>query len=147
MKIDKTTGMLHPILIKCVKKIQTDIIDSYNIPMRIFETGRDHERQQILLNKGKTKDVLSKHLYDLENDPPLYATAIDYTYYDGKRWSWNLRDSTIMAWYALFGNLVLDICPELQWQGTCRKSINYTHFELRNNIMINNLDIYPCVTS
>ena len=147
MKIDKTTGMLHPILIKSVKKIQTDIIDSYNIPMRIFETGRDHERQQILLNKGKTKDVLSKHLYDLENDPPLYATAIDYTYYDGKRWSWNLRDSTIMAWYALFGNLVLDICPELQWQGTCRKSINYTHFELRNNIMINNLDIYPCVTS
>ena len=147
MKIQRSTETLHPILVKCVRRISTNILDLHNIPMRIFETGRDHERQQILLNKGKTKDVLSKHLYDLENDPPLYATAIDYTYYDGKRWSWNLRDSTIMAWYVLFGNLVLDVCSELQWQGTCRKSINYTHFELRNNIMINNLDIYPCVTS
>ena len=147
MQIQRNTEMLHPNLVSCVKRIQKEVIDSYNAPFKLFETGRNQDRHQMLLSKGKTKDPVSHHLFNLQNDPPLYATAIDYVYYDGKRWSWNLRDSTIMAWYVLFGNLVLDVCSELQWQGTCRKSINYTHFELRNNIMINNLDIYPCVTS
>ena len=117
---------------------------THNIPIRLFETGRTHERHSILINKGKTKDLASRHLYNLENDPILYSTAIDYVYFDNK-WSWNLRDSTIQSWYALFGNLVLDICPELNWGGFNRKSVNYNHFELRREIIINNLELIPCV--
>jgi len=112
--------------------------------MRLFETGRDHSRHEILINKGKTKDLISRHLYNLENDPPLYATAIDYVYYDQK-WSWNLRDGTTTAWYILFGNLVLDLCPELKWGAYNRKSVNYCHFELRYAVIQSKLDDTPCV--
>ena len=145
MKILRSTEMLHPLLTTCVKRIASELIDVHTIPMRIFETGRDHERHDSLIKKCKTKDIVSMHLFNLENDPPLYATAIDYVFYDG-RWSWNLRDSTILSWYELFGNLVLDLCPELSWKGTCRKSLNYCHFQLRQEMVINNLDKYPCVT-
>lgn len=144
MKIQRSTNNLHPILIKCVKTIQKDIIDAHNIPIRLFETGRNHERHKMLLTKGKTKDIMSHHLYNLENDPPLYATAIDYVYFDSK-WSWNLRDSTVAAWYTLFGNLVLDLCSELQWSGMNRKAVNYCHFELTRNVIIANLNEIPCV--
>ena len=144
MKIIRSMDMLHPILINSIKKIQSEIIDTYNIPMRLFETGRDHERHAFLIDKGKTKDIVSNHLYNLDNDPPLYATAISYVYYDQK-WSWNLRDSTVKAWYILFGNLVLDLCSELNWGGYDRKSMDYTYFELRRSVLIDNLESIPCV--
>lgn len=145
MKILRTMEMLHPILQECVSKIQKEVIIKHNMPMRLFETGRMHDRHQILLQRGKTRDMLSKHLYNLENDPPLYASAVDFVYYADK-WSWNLRDSSITAWYILFGNKVLDICPELKWGCMNRKSTNYCHFELRRAVMVDNLDKYPCVT-
>ena len=144
MKILRTTEMLHPVLIKSVNKIQK-IIDQHNIPMRLFETGRTHKRHSILISKGKARDVISRQRFNLENDPPLYATGLEYVYYDN-RWSWNLRDSSIKAWYELFGNLVLDACPELEWGGFNRKSTNYCYFQLRYAILVDNLDSIPCVT-
>ena len=146
MKIQRNTNTVHPILIKCIKIIQRDIIDGYNIPIRLFETGRNHDRHEMLLNKGKTKDLICMHIYNLENDPPLYATAVDYVYFDFK-WSWNLRDSTTTAWYILFGNLVLDLCPELNWKGFSRKSVNLCHFELKQSVIKANLKEIPCVIS
>lgn len=145
MKILRSTEMLHPLLTNCTKNIQTKLIDQHNIPIKLFETGREHSRHEMLISKGKTKDIVSMHLFNLENDPPLYTTAIDYAFYDG-RWSWNLRDSTILSWYELFGNLVLDLCPELSWRGTCRKSLNYCHFQLRQEVIQDNLNVCPCVT-
>jgi len=145
MKIRRSTDMLHPILTDCVRRINSNIIDVYNIPMRLFETGRDHDRHEMLINKGKTKDLISMHLYNLEHKPPLYSTAVEYVYFDTK-WSWNLRDSTINSWYILFGNLVLDVCPELKWFGNNRKSVNYCYFELKQDIIISNLKKFPCVT-
>lgn len=144
MKIQRSLEMLHPVLAKSIRKIQIEVIDAHNMPMRLFETGRDHERHQILISKGKTKDLASFHLYNLKNIPPLYATAIDYVYFD-KKWSWNLRDSTTNAWYILFGNLVLDVCPELKWGGFERKSVNFCHFELKRESIISNLKLIPCV--
>ncbi len=144
MKIKRSTDILHPVLADCVRRINSNIIDAHNAPMRLFETGRDHDRHEMLVNKGKTKDIISRHLYNLKNDPPLYPTAIDYVYFDSK-WSWNLRDSTINAWYILFGNLVLDLCPELQWSGLNRKSVNFCHFEIKRQVLIDNLDNIPCV--
>ena len=145
MKIKRSTDMLHPILIDCTRKIQKEIIDTHNIPIRLFETGRDFERHKMLISKGRTKDYISGHLYNLKNDPPLYARAVDYVFYDG-RWSWNLRDSTVMSWYNIFGNLVLDLCPELDWFANNRKSVNYSHFLLKEEVMMDNLDKFPCVT-
>ena len=144
MKIERSTETLHPILTSCVKRIQKNVIEAHNAPVRLFETGRTQSRHSMLIQRGKTKDVISRHLYNLSNDPPLFTTAIDYVFYDG-RWSWNLRDSTVQAWYILFGNMVLDTCPELEWGGQKRKAVNYCHFQVRRDILIDNLDITPCV--
>lgn len=145
MKIQRAIDTLHPLMVDCVTKIQQQVIEAHRMPVRLFETGRVHERHNMLIQRGKTKDIVSRHLYNLDNDPPLYATAVDYVFYDG-RWSWNLRDTTVQSWYILFGNLVLDVCPELEWGGQNRKSTNYCHFQLRADVLINNLDTVPCVT-
>jgi len=145
MKVLKGTEMLHPLMVEVHKKIQKEVIDQHNMPFRLFETGRTHDRHQGLLKKGKTKDFISAHLFNLENDPPLYTTALDYVYYDGK-WSWNIRSATVRQWYKMFGNLVLDTCPELTWGGMNRVSTNYNHFQLKQAIVIDNLDKFPCAT-
>ena len=147
MKIQRSLDVLHPVLADLTKKIQKEIILAHNMPIRLFETGRKHERHEMLVNKGKTKDVMSKHLFNLKNNPPLYATALDYVVYCNGKWSWNLRDSTVISWYQIFGNLVLDLCPELEWGGSKRKAINYCHFELKYAILIKNIGITPCVIS
>lgn len=144
MKTDRSLKNVHPILVRAVRTIQADVIDTHKMPMRLFETSRSKERHKMLVSKGKTKNIISSHLYDLEHNPPLYSTALKYVYFDTK-WSWNLRDSTINAWYILFGNLVLDTCPELQWSGLDRKAVNFCHFELRQEIVLKNLKEYPCV--
>jgi len=135
---------LHPILLPVLARIKQEVIIRHNVPMRIFETGREHDRHDALIKKGKTKDIISRHLYNMENDPPLYATAVDYVHFEGK-WSWNLRDSSISAWYALFGNLVLDICPELEWAGFNRKGVNFCHFQLKESVIVNSFDTIPSV--
>lgn len=144
MKTQRRLDVLHPLMLKCVSRIQKEILDTHNVPIRLFETGRDNERHKFLVAKGKTKDIYSKHLYKLEHNPPLYATAVDYVFFENK-WSWNLRDSTVNSWYVLFGNLVLDLCPELQWFGMNRKAVNLCHFELKQEALIANLDKIPCV--
>ena len=143
-QVQNSFEMLHPILTDCCKRIQTQVIHAYNIPMKLFETGRTKERHQNLINKGRAQSILSRHLYNMEHNPPLYATAVVYVYYDGK-WSWNLRDSTIQSWYQVFGNLVLDVCPELQWGMVNRKSSDYTYFQLREDVIVDNFDTFPCI--
>lgn len=144
-QVQTSLDMLHPIMKECCKRIQLEVIHKYNAPFKIFETGRTHERQQHLLNKGRTQNPLSKHLYSLDNDPPLYSVAVDYVYYKEIKWSWNLRDQTIMSWYSLFGNLVLDCCPELEWGANNRKSMNYTHFQLREDVVVEYFSKFPCI--
>lgn len=144
MRILRSTEMLHPVLKECVTKIEKEIIAVHNAPMRLFETGRTNERHRSLVEKGKARSLISKHIFNLDNDPPLYSCAIEYVYYDGK-WSWNLRDTTVESWYKVFGNLVLDLCPELKWMGNNRKSVNYCCFELRDEIIYENINKYPCV--
>lgn len=143
MKVERSKFMLHPVLSSCVDRIQSEVIKKHLIPFRLFETGRLHERHQELLSKGKTLDIISSHLYNLDIEPPIYSTAVDYVFYNGK-WSWNLRDDTIISWYKLFGNMVLDVCPELEWGGNNRKSIKYDHFQLSKDSIYSNLKEFPC---
>jgi hypothetical protein len=145
LKVQTENYMLHPILSEYINSIEIHVIEKHKAPFRLFETGRTHGRHQELLNRGKTQDAISAHLYNLDNDPPLYATAIDYVFHNGKSWSWNFRDSTISSWYSLFGNLVLDVCSGLTWGALNRKSMNYTHFQLKQDIILDNLDHYQCV--
>ncbi len=144
MKVRRDMIAVHPLLVQCVEKVEVDIIKYHSMPIRLFESSREHGRHNQLIQRGKTKDLISRHLYDVENVPHLYTTAIDYVHYDGK-WSWNLRDLTIKTWYELFGHMVLDLCPELEWCGMNRKSVNYCHFQLTEMAMYNNLDKFPCV--
>ena len=143
MKIITSTDMLHPILKKYVDEIN-DLIIIHDIPMKLFETGRTKERHTTLMNKGKEFSVISPHFFDLKSDPPLYASAISYVYYD-KKWSWNLRDNTIAAWYNLFGNIVMDKCNGILWGGYLRKNMNVNLFLLKQTTIKNNLKKYPCI--
>jgi len=143
-KVIKELDMVHPVLVNSIAKIQSEVINKYNAPFRLFETGRDHDRHQFLIIKGRTKDIVSRHLYNLENDPPLYCTAVDYVYFNGE-FNWNLRNTTIYHWYVLFGNLVLDACPELNWGGLDRRSTNFNHFYLRRDSIVQAIDEHPCV--
>ena len=144
-QVQNDLGLVHPILRDVCIRIQTSVIAAHNMPMKLFETGRRQERHQHLVSKGRTQNFYSKHLYNLSDEQNLlYAAAVDFVYYDGK-WSWNLRDQTILSWYLLFGNTVLDICPELEWHGENRKGVNYTHFQLRDEFIVDNLDKYPCI--
>lgn len=144
MKVIRELDMLHPILIDCVSRIQSKVIDRHNMPFRLFETGRSPSRHQGLIDKGKTRDLVSRHMYDMDNDPVLYSTAVDYVHFN-KRWSWNIRDSSVRQWYKLFGNLVLDVCPELEWGGVDRKSTNYNHFQLRTIVIVEHMEDIPCI--
>ncbi len=143
MKIRRDFENLHPILVECIQKIQAEIITIHSMPIRIFETARDRQRHQTMINKGITTNLFSRHLYYTKGETPMYCTAVDYVYFK-KSWSWNLRDTTIASWYNLFGNLVLDSCPELEWSGNNRKKKDYTHFQLREEVIIENLNKYPC---
>ena len=144
-QVESSLDYLHPILQGVCLRIQTEIIRKHDMPFRLFETGRSRERHQHLLQKGRTQDVFSNHLYDLSiPESPLYAIAVDFVYYNGN-WSWNLRDKTILSWYELFGNLVLDKCPELEWSAMNRKRSNYNHFSLRQLVIEENFDKFPCV--
>lgn len=144
-QVQNNIMLLHPILREICLRIQSDVIIKHNMPIRLFETGRSQERHQHLLNKGRTTNIYSKHLYNLKDESNmLYAAAVDFVFYD-KKWSWNLRDQTVFSWYFVFGNTVLDNFPQLEWHGTSRKSVNYTHFQLRDEIIVEHMDKYPCV--
>lgn len=143
MKTNKDLAVVHPLLVECIKRIQRDIIDAHNLPMRLFETGRTRLRQHELVQAGKETSLTSSYIYDFDITPPLYCTAVSYVFFD-KKWSWNLRDSTIMAWYQLFGNLVLDECPEIIWGGNYRKNTNYTVFRLRETAILQALSKIKC---
>ena len=142
--IDRSTEFVHPLLKNSIEKIQKRVITKHNAPFRLFETARDHERQQKLLSTGKCQTPITGHLFDFTSTPKLYCTSVTYVYYDN-RWSWNLRDTSIACWYRLFGNLVLDVCPELLWGGSDRKATDYTLFSLSSEVIYNNLNQYPCI--
>jgi hypothetical protein len=142
--VTNSLDMAHPILRELCNKINAQVIAKHNAPFKLFETGRTHERHQSLISKGRTQNIFSKHLYYLDGETPMYSIAVDYVFYDGK-WSWNLRNQTVLSWYLLFGNLVLDCCSELQWGGNFRKTTNYTHFQLKEDVVLENIDTYPCI--
>lgn len=143
-KIIKDLRVVHPLLKTAHHRIQKEVIDAYNIPMRLFETGRTTERHMQLVNKGKENSLISPFIFNLESDPILYSTALSYVYFDQK-WSWNLRDGTIRYWYLLFGNLILDECPELEWGANNRKNQNFSLFSLNSVTVNSNQNKIPCV--
>jgi len=144
LKPKTDTDMLHPMLLICIGRIDT-LIKKHNAPFVLFETGRIQERHQQLINAGKERRIISPHLYNLKSVPPLYTTAVDYVFKKNKKLSWNLRDATVKAWYELFGNLVLDVCPELEWGGLRRKDSNYNEFLLKKRVLISNHSKWRCV--
>ena len=142
--VNRNIDSCHPLLQESIQKIQT-LIRKHNLPFCLFETERSHERQEWLLKTGKMKFPNSGHMCNLDNSPPLYTTTVAFVCKQDGRWSWNLRDSTTQAWYKLFGNLVLDVCPELAWGGLDRHNQDYTSFQLRSQIIYSSLDTFPCV--
>lgn len=143
-KIIRDLKIVHPLLKDVHHKIQKDIIDAYNIPMRLFETGRTMERHIQLVNKGKENSLISPFIFNLQTDPVLYSIALSYVYFD-RKWSWNLRNATIRHWYLLFGNLVLDECVEMEWGANNRKNQNFSLFSLKSGIVKTNQNRFPCV--
>jgi hypothetical protein len=133
VKVHRELKLLHPILQKYALSIQRELLDNYNMPFRLFETGRSFARQTKLVEAGQANSMMSLHFYNLEVDPPVFARAMSYVYYDG-RWSWNIRDIRIRRWMQLFGELVLDLCPGLEWGGYYRIRQDYTYFQLLDQV-------------
>lgn len=136
-QILRDVKLLHPIAQDCHSRIQKQIIEKYSVPFRLFETGRLIERQAVLVRKGKSTTLVSRHFFRIDTTPKVLSTAIDYVYYQGY-WSWDLRRATVKAWYELFGELVLDLCPELEWGRYDRSRADYNHFQLRQDILDSN---------
>lgn len=129
--IVRDTAVLHPRLRSAVHDVQQHVIDAHHLPIQLFETGRTRGRQRMLFSRGKVMSGVSEHMFDLSADPPIYASAVCYVYNDGTGWSWNLRSRKILAVYMLFGELVLDLCPVLEWAGYRRNNVDYTYYRLQ----------------
>ena len=65
----RSTEMLHPLLVGIVARIQSNVIEKHSLPLRLFETGRLNERHSKLLLKGKSRDPISPHLFNLLKFP------------------------------------------------------------------------------
>jgi hypothetical protein len=134
-QIIRTFEYVHPILSECAQKIDELIIKPYNVPFAVFETARTYDRQRELYLQNRARGLQSRHLFDMSKVPLEYATAIHYVYIVQGRWSWNVRDLTIRRWWQLFGEMVLDICKEIEWGGTWRKNQDYAHFQLKQSVI------------
>lgn len=133
-QILRDTKLLHPILREAHSQVQQQVIEKHRAPFRLFETGRLIERQASLVRKGKAPSLTSRHFFRIDTEPKVLSTAIVYVFYSG-RWSWDLRSATVKAWYQLFGELVLDLCPDLFWGGYRRNNVDYTYFEIRQAVL------------
>ncbi len=123
---------LHPLLREEVRRIQREVIDQHRAPFRVFETARSAERQMSLVEKRKTRQLVTRYICDLNSDPVIHSTAVNFVYFQSKGgWSWDVRNQTVKRWYQLFGELVLDLCPVLEWGGTWRTNTDYNHFQIK----------------
>lgn len=127
--------LLHPVLRDHMVTIQRDVIARHSMPFRLFETGRTKERQADMVEKRRERTLITQQFFDLDRDPPLYSTGFNLVYYV-RRWSWDVRNRRILAWYQLLGELVLDAVPDLEWAGYWRSCSNYTYFQLRRSVLV-----------
>lgn len=134
-QIIRETDYLHPLMRAAVQTIQRDVIERHRLPFRLFETARTPARQLSLYNKRKVRTLASYFYFDLKGDPVIHSTAVCFVHFTD-RWSWDIRTRTTKRWYELFGELVLDACPDLDWAGNWRSNIDYTHFQLKQAVRL-----------
>ncbi len=127
--------LLHPVLREHVRRIQHEIVERHSMPFKLFETGRTRERQADLVEKRRARTLVSQQFFDLEREPAMYATGFNLVHFS-RRWSWDVRNRTILSWYQLLGELVLDLVPDLEWAGYWRSCSDYTYFQLRRSVLV-----------
>lgn len=141
-KVLRDPELLHPILRAHIEHIQREVIERHSLPFRLFETGRTRERQADLVEKRRARTLVSRQFFDLDRDPPLYATGFNFVYFS-QRWSWDVRNRTIVAWYQILGELSLDLVPDLEWAGYWRSCSDYTFFQLRHSVLVREGIVIP----
>lgn len=134
--------LLHPLLREHVRRIQHEIVDRHSMPFRLFETGRTRERQADLVEKRRARTLISQQFFDLDKTPALYSTGFNLVHFS-RRWSWDVRNRTILAWYQLVGELILDLVPDLEWAGYWRSCSDYTYFQLRRSVLVREGIVLP----
>lgn len=134
--------LLHPVLREHVASIQREVIERHSMPFKLFETGRTRERQADLVEKRRARTLVSRQFFDLDRDPELYSTGFNLVHFS-RRWSWDVRNRTIVAWYQLLGELVLDLVPDLEWAGYWRSCSDYTFFQLRHSVLVREGIVIP----
>lgn len=107
-------------------EVINNLIEEHEMPFHVFETGRTIERQKLLVEQRKERALITDLYFSLDK-PIKLSTAIKIVYYKD-HWSWDIRNSTIKAWYLLLGELTLDSTNDIGWGGTWRKHQDYTHF-------------------
>jgi len=134
--------LLHPILREHVAHIQREVIERHSMPFKLFETGRTRERQADLVEKRRARTLVSRQFFDVEREPPLYSTGFNLVHFS-RRWSWDVRNRTIVSWYQILGELVLDLVPDLEWAGYWRSCSDYTFFQLRHAVLVREGIVIP----
>jgi hypothetical protein len=114
---------LDPELRKIVNKI-LKLIDKHQLPFRVFETLRSEKRQKILVKRGYSKTLKSKHLPNCKGK----SEAIDFVVYRKGRWTW---DDDIKYWYDILGILVTSNFENVRWGGHFHRFYDGSHFELK----------------
>jgi len=134
--------LLHPILRGHIEHIQHEVIERHSMPFRLFETGRTRERQADLVEKRRARTLVSRQFFDLDREPALYSTGFNLVHFS-RRWSWDVRNRTIVAWYQILGELVLDLVSDLEWAGYWRSCSDYTFFQLRHSVLLREGIVIP----
>ena len=112
--LDLLCPPLHNLVINILADIQ-----HHRLPFKVFETGRTIERQEFLLDNGKTTIIDSKHLIEVDKNNNIIkkSEAVDfvihYSALNGSNiWSWaNIgnehQKARDMAYYRILKELIM----------------------------------------
>jgi len=100
------------------------IIKYHKLPLKVFETLRTIERQEMLLKDGYSKTINSKHLPNYRGK----SEAVDIVVWTRGRFAW---DNHYKYWYEVLGAIIIARYPvSIRWGGTFKNFFDGAHFEL-----------------
>lgn len=120
-KVCREIGDLHPKMQEFVTEALR-LIHKHRLPFKLFETIRTVERQKLLVAKGYSKTMRSKH---------LRGRAVDFVCYIDKKWSWSPKHH---FWYDILGLLLIKSLTGVTWGGNWTTFIDRPHYQLDNDI-------------
>lgn len=118
MNINKSLDGLKPEFREKIDALISDI-EKEGLNIFVFETTRTKERQALLVKKGFSKTMKSKHIEGL---------ACDFVAKKNGKWSWEISDREVLRTYQRFGELARK--HGLTWGGDWKNFVDMPHVEM-----------------